>query len=102
MKLADGGVATLAQLAELEGAVDGVRAERLARLVDQATLQVVARLQAEDEPPPWRMIEPTDDPVWGRGFGLMPEPDDGDVFLDFEGHPFWRADTGLFFLFGLL
>ena len=29
-----------------------------------------------------------------------PQPDDGDVFLDFEGHPFWRADTGLFFLFG--
>jgi uncharacterized protein len=32
----------------------------------------------------------------------LPEPDDGDVFLDYEGHPFWRADTGLFFLFGLL
>ena len=31
-----------------------------------------------------------------------PQPDDGDVFLDFEGHPFWRPDTGLFFLFGLL
>ena len=30
----------------------------------------------------------------------MPAPDDGDVFLDFEGHPFWRADVGLFFLFG--
>ena len=27
-------------------------------------------------------------------------PDDGDIFLDFEGHPFWRADRGLFFLFG--
>lgn len=24
------------------------------------------------------------------------------MFLDFEGHPFWRADTGLFFLFGFI
>ncbi len=48
------------------------------------------------------MIEPTDDPVWGHGFEQLPEPDDGDVFLDFEGHPFWRADAGLFFLFGLI
>ena len=41
-------------------------------------------------------------PTWGRGFMLIPEPDDGDVFLDFEGHPFWRADCGLFFLLGLI
>ena len=40
--------------------------------------------------------------VWGRGLEELPAPDDGDVFLDFEGHPFWRADTGLFFLFGLI
>ena len=26
----------------------------------------------------------------------------GDVFLDYEGHPFWKADVGLFFLFGLI
>ena len=31
-----------------------------------------------------------------------PAPDDGDVFLDFEGHPLWRPDGGLFFLFGFL
>ena len=103
-ELEHGGVVTLAGLAALETAestVDGVRPERLARLVDQATLQAVARLRAE-EPPPFRVIEPTDDPVWGRGFELLPAPDDGDVFLDFEGHPFWRADIGLFFLFGLI
>ena len=23
-----------------------------------------------------------------------PQPDEGDVFLDFEGDPFWRADVG--------
>jgi uncharacterized protein len=102
MVLADGGVASLAELAAVEAAVGGLRPQRLARLVDQATLQVVARLQSEEEPPPYRMIEPTDDPVWGRGFELLPEPNEGDVFLDFEGHPFWRADGGLFFLFGVL
>ena len=90
-----GDVSTLAELAALQTAVEGVRPERLARLVDQATLPVVARLQAEGEPPPHRMIEASDDPVWGRGFEQLPEPNDGDVFLDFEGHPFWRADTGL-------
>ena len=36
------------------------------------------------------------------GSNDCPQPDDGDVFLDFEGHPFWRPDAGLFFLFGLL
>ena len=100
--LADGGVANLAELAALDAAIEGLRPERLARLVEQATLQVVARLQSEDQPPPYQLIEPTEDPVWGRGSELLPEPDDGDVFLDFEGHPFWRADVGLFFLFGLL
>ena len=39
------------------------------------------------------------DPI---GFAALPAPDDGDVFLDFEGHPFWQADVGLFFLFGLI
>lgn len=98
------GVATLARLADIELGTDGaveLRPERLARLVEQAKLQVKARSQPDDRPP-HRIIEPSDDPRWGRGFSLMPQPDDGDVFLDFEGHPFWRADTGLFFLLGLI
>ena len=47
------------------------------------------------------IIEPRRDPL-GPGIRAPPEPDDGDVFLDFEGDPFWRADAGLFFLFGLI
>ena len=31
-----------------------------------------------------------------------PQPDDGDVFFDFEGHPFWTPQHDLFFLAGLL
>jgi uncharacterized protein len=100
--LGDGGVTTLAGLAELDAQVEGVRQERLAVLVGQAVLQVEARLQSPDNPPPSTIIEPGDDPVWGHGLEELPAPDDGDIFLDFEGHPFWRADTGLFFLFGLL
>jgi predicted RecB family nuclease len=37
-----------------------------------------------------------------RGFAALPKPAEGDVFLDYEGHPFWKADVGLFFLFGLI
>ena len=81
--------------------VDGVKGERLDRLVEQAGLQVSARSDG-DGAPPYELIEPSEDPTWGRGFELLPEPDEGDVFLDFEGDPFWRADVGLFFLFGLI
>jgi uncharacterized protein len=99
--LEDGGITTLAALAAIEGEqIQDIRDDRLARLVDQATLQARARLLDEGEQPPWDLIEPGDDPTWGHGFELLPAPDDADVFLDFEGHPFWRPDTGLFFLFG--
>ena len=81
--------------------VDTMQPERLARLVEQASLQARARAD-EDHPPPFEIIEPSEDPTWGRGFQLLPEPNEGDVFLDFEGDPFWRADVGLFFLFGLI
>jgi len=93
------GVTAMADLAVRIEPVTGIRAERLDRLRVQAELQVAAR-QTPDELPPLRLIEPGEDSVWGRGFERMPAPDDGDIFLDFEGHPFWRADRGLFFLFG--
>jgi uncharacterized protein len=95
------GVETLAGLAELDGNVEVISPERLGRLVGQASLQVAAR-HAPEDPPPFELIEPTEDPTWGRGFEQLPEPDDGDVFLDIEGHPFWQPDAGLVFLFGLI
>jgi uncharacterized protein len=100
--LEDGGVDTLAALAELDtqAEIEDIRDDRLMRLVDQATLQARARLLDEGEHPPWELIEPGDDPTWGHGFELLPKPDDADIFLDFEGHPFWQPDTGLFFLLG--
>lgn len=94
-------VHTLAQLAEHTEPVRTIRAARLDRLLGQAALQVQARLVSA-APPPFTVIAAGDDPVWGRGFEQLPKPDEGDVFIDFEGHPFWRADVGLFFLFGAL
>ena len=101
LDLEESGVATLAGLATHVGDVPSIRAERLERLVTQAALQVEAR-DHPDRPPPFRPAEPNDDLLWGRGLELLPAPDDGDVFLDFEGDPFWTVESGLFFLFGLI
>ncbi|MEW2481735.1 TM0106 family RecB-like putative nuclease [Mycobacterium sp. NPDC049093] len=92
---------TLTQLAQVVEPVEGMNANRLTRLVGQAALQMQAHSDLE-VPPPFSIVPPSEEPVWGRGLEEMPAPDDGDVFLDFEGHPFWRADSGLFFLFGLV
>lgn len=99
--LAAAGVGTLFELAAVSDAVDGIRPERLEQIVGQATLQVEARANGSLVPP-FKLIEPTADPVWGKGFEQLPAPDEGDIFLDYEGHPFWRADAGLFFLLGFI
>ena len=53
-----------------------------------------------DERPPFQILDPDDQGV--RSVATLPKPDEGDVFLDFEGHPFWRPARGLFFLFGFI
>ena len=108
------GVETLAGLAHLDHPVAGLDPVRQAQLHRQAALQEQARLAPAD-PPPFQILAPDgpDDASPGqddlplsepvlRGFAALPEPDEGDVFLDYEGHPFWKADVGLFFLFGLI
>jgi uncharacterized protein len=96
-----GRVATLASLATLRTPVDGVDPARELRLVEQAALQVVAR-ERPDEPPPYALIDTSGNKAPPKGLAALPIPDSRDVFLDYEGDPFWRADTGLFFLFGVL
>ena len=109
------GVDTIAGLATLDREIDDLDTERKARMVRQASLQVFARNAPDDDPPPFELLErsaPTEDaaedlgaePVAPEltGFAALPAPDDGDIFLDYEGHPFWRADVGLFFLFGFI
>ena len=52
---------------------------------------------------PFSMAESEDDKTrWGFGLERLPQSDDGDLFIDFEGDPLWRSDTGLLFLFGWL
>jgi len=110
--LTNDGVATIAALAELDREVVDLDEARRETFVRQARLQVQAR-SAPEAKPPFELLETpshTDhatldddadapDPI---GFAALPAPDDGDVFLDFEGHPFWHADAELFFLFGLI
>lgn len=100
LALEDAGVATIHALALREETVPTVREESFVRLSRQATLQVRSRRHAND-PPDFELVDVTEDPVYGHGFSTLPEPDDGDVFFDFEGHPFWSAQHELFFLAGL-
>jgi predicted RecB family nuclease len=110
LTLQQNGVTTIAALAELDRDIATLDAARRDTFVRQARLQVQAR-NAPDEKPPFELLEtrastdPLADDLDARdqiGFAALPAPDDGDVFLDFEGHPFWHADAELFFLFGLI
>jgi uncharacterized protein len=94
-------IVTLAALATATVDALAIRPERFGRLLTQAELQVEARTNV-DRPPPFRLAPAGEDPLWGHGLELLPEPDDGDVVLDFEGDPFWTVERGLFFLFGLI
>ena len=96
----DAAIATLVELSEADRPTPLVAAARQDRLRRQAELQVVSRA-APDEPPAFREVPSGEDPVWGHGYANLPEPDSGDVYFDLEGHPFWTASAGLFFLFGL-
>jgi len=94
------GVRTIVELAGRREPVATMHDESLARLQRQAALQVTTRTHA-GAAPAFELVESGEDPVFGHGFELMPAPDDGDVFFDFEGHPFWTARHDLFFLGGL-
>jgi predicted RecB family nuclease len=94
-RLSAAGITTLEQLGDLAPGtrVANMRPETLAGLRLQAELQLhrrrhgahrVRHLPVEDE----------------RGFALMPEPNDGDIWLDLEGHPWYKAARGLEYLFG--
>ena len=94
-------VATMAGLAETDPRASGpaIGVTHLDRLVRQADLQVRTRNLNDGSSP---LFELLDDDTESSGFAALPAPDPGDVFLDFEGHPFWKPEAGLFFLFGLI
>jgi predicted RecB family nuclease len=91
------GVTTLAGLARSD---PDLRVERLAppmleRLRDQAGLQLHRTETGE-------LTRHLLEPIEKRGFGLLPPPSPGDIFFDMEGDPFYEAEGGLEFLFGVL
>ncbi|BBC99509.1 TM0106 family RecB-like putative nuclease [Sphingobium sp. YG1] len=91
-KLEAFGIATLNGLADVEGRVPKLSPEVQSRLTTQAKLQ---RKRREGGPPGFELrdFQP------GKGFGLMPQPDDGDLFYDIEGDPYYEG--GLEYLHGV-
>jgi predicted RecB family nuclease len=94
-KLVDAGLTTLADLAAHCGPVPGLTPSALGKLIAQAKLQV---LQRDTGAPQYEIAYP-------QPLTLLPEPNPGDLFFDFEGDPLWTADGrewGLEYLFGVL
>ncbi len=94
-KLIDAGITTLAELADHTGPVAELPVRTLDKLVAQAKLQV---RQRDTGTPQFEVADP-------QPLALLPNPDDGDLFFDFEGDPLWTADGtdwGLEYLFGVL
>lgn len=91
-KLEDAGVVTMGGLAVVGERVPRMATETQRRLVTQARLQSARR--AGGAPSfELRDAEP------GKGFGILPVPDDGDIFYDIEGDPYFPG--GLEYLHGL-
>jgi predicted RecB family nuclease len=94
-RLIDAGVHTLADLADHAGPVAGLSARIRENLVEQAKLQV---RQRDTDASQFEVVDP-------QPLALLPNPDEGDLFFDFEGDPLWTADGvdwGLEYLFGVL
>ncbi len=94
-KLLDAGITTAGELAAHSAAVPDLAPSALIKLTKQAELQV---LQRSTGIPQFEVVDP-------QPLSLLPEPDPGDLFFDFEGDPLWTADGrewGLEYLFGVL
>ncbi|BBY14725.1 ATPase [Mycolicibacterium litorale] len=91
----DAGITTVAELAEHDGPVPELPTRTVDALSAQARLQIAPRV---DGKPPYEVADP-------QPLMLLPEPDKGDLFFDFEGDPLWTDDGhewGLEYLFGVL
>lgn len=91
-KLEAVGITTMASLAARNDRVPRMAMETQFKLVSQARLQSARRAGG---PPSFELrdVQP------GKGFGLLPEPDEGDVFYDIEGDPYFPG--GLEYLHGV-
>ncbi|OBH29822.1 nuclease [Mycobacterium sp. E342] len=94
-KLIDAGITTVPGLARHAGPVPDLAPAAVRKLTAQARLQV---RQRETGTPLFEIVDP-------QPLTLLPEPDPGDLFFDFEGDPLWTLDGkewGLEYLFGVL
>ncbi|MGZ4511399.1 MAG: TM0106 family RecB-like putative nuclease [Mycobacterium sp.] len=94
-KLVGAGVTTVTGLAGHTGPVPDLAPNVLAKLTAQARMQV---RQRDTGVPQFEVVDP-------QPLALLPEPDPGDLFFDFEGDPLWTADGhewGLEYLFGVM
>ncbi|PZQ23538.1 MAG: hypothetical protein DI569_03530 [Sphingopyxis macrogoltabida] len=91
-KVEAAGIETLGGLAVHDQRIPKLAPETQERLQTQARLQAARRAGG---PPGFalRDYEP------GKGFGLLPEADDGDLFYDIEGDPYYEG--GLEYLHGI-
>jgi predicted RecB family nuclease len=94
-RLEKAGITTLELLAEAaeETRVPSMRPATFAGIRHQAELQLHKRRTGEHRIDHLPLEE-------GRGFALMPEPSAGDVWLDFEGDPWFEPARGLEYLTG--
>ena len=94
-RLIDAGITTLSALAKHDGPVPELPARAVTSLTRQARLQTAPHV---DGKPPYEIAGP-------QPLNLLPDPDKGDLFFDFEGDPLWTAnghDWGLEYMWGVL
>ncbi|RDH77912.1 TM0106 family RecB-like putative nuclease [Mycolicibacterium moriokaense] len=91
----DAGITSMTQLAGHAGPVAELPARTVTALTAQARLQTTPRVEGK---PPFEVID-------SQPLNLLPDPDKGDLFFDFEGDPLWTVDGrdwGLEYLWGVL
>jgi predicted RecB family nuclease len=95
-RLMGAGISTLSELARANPATRVPRIEpaTFEALHEQAQLQLHKNETGEHRV----VVLPPED---RRGFLLLPPPDEGDVWFDIEGDPFYAPDGGLEYLFGV-
>ncbi|HEX9498311.1 MAG TPA: TM0106 family RecB-like putative nuclease, partial [Mycobacterium sp.] len=94
-RLIEADITTLTALARHDGPVPELSARTVKSLTAQARLQIAPRV---DGKPPFEVADP-------QPLTLLPDPDKGDLFFDFEGDPLWTIDGrewGLEYMWGVL
>ncbi|GAB2659749.1 TM0106 family RecB-like putative nuclease [Prescottella soli] len=95
-KLISGGVSTIDLLAQHTAPVADLSGRTLAALRAQAAIQLRGEREGGNA---FEVFDP-------GALAVLPEPDPGDVYFDFEGDPLWSeagsADWGLEYLFGVV